>query len=141
MKEIIIYECEACGKRFDTKEECEACEASHGAFVKANQMLRDGKTLEEINEECKIWDEVPEEIKDLTILKAYVRYGKDRSGAGRIIVSIGEDGRVQTAKVKKEIKGTNSTSIKNFAETYRYNDEESEYMAYLYSKYGKDLFN
>lgn len=140
MKEITLWECEYCGKRFESKEECVNCETSHGNLLKANNMLRDGKSLYEINEVCGVWDSLPDEIADLTITKAYSKNNiKIRNGAGRVVVAINEDRKLVTSKVGKTLHGTNSYTIEDFANSLKHNPEESEYMEFLYSKYGKEM--
>lgn len=66
MKEVTRYECELCGDLFRTSEECEEHEHRHAAISKANELLKEGKTLQEINDITRIWTYgVPAHLKDV----------------------------------------------------------------------------
>ena len=41
-------------------------EESHRKSEKANEMLSGGKTLEKINNECHLWSEIPDYLKNVT---------------------------------------------------------------------------
>lgn len=66
MKKITMYECEYCGEKFLSEEYCLKHEEKESSNVKANKMLHEGRTLKEINEECKIWNELPEYLEEVT---------------------------------------------------------------------------
>lgn len=65
MEKVIKYRCSECGELFDIPGNALACEARHKRIEKANEMLDEGYTLKQINEECKIWDFVPEHLEDV----------------------------------------------------------------------------
>lgn len=52
MEKVIRYMCDYCGELFSSEEWCLEHEESHRKSKKANEMLDEGKTLEEINNEC-----------------------------------------------------------------------------------------
>lgn len=66
MEKVIKYKCSGCGDLFDTPEMALAHEARHKRCEKANEMLDKGCTLKQINEECEIWDSVPEHLENVT---------------------------------------------------------------------------
>lgn len=66
MEKVIRYICDYCGELFSSEEWCFEHEESHRKSEKANQMLDAGKTLEEINNECHLWSEVPKYLKNVT---------------------------------------------------------------------------
>ena len=66
MEKVIRYMCDYCGELFGSEELCLEHEESHRKSEKANEMLSDGKTLEEINNECHFWSEVPDYLKNVT---------------------------------------------------------------------------
>ena len=66
MEKVIRYKCDYCGELFDLEEWCLKHEESHKKSKKANEMLNAGKTLEEINNECHFWSEVPDYLKNVT---------------------------------------------------------------------------
>lgn len=66
MEKVIKYKCDYCGELFSSEEWCLKHEESHKESEKANEMLDAGKTLEEINNECHLWYEVPEYLKNVT---------------------------------------------------------------------------
>lgn len=55
MEVVTRYRCEYCGELFYSEEECLRHEERHRKINKANEMLNDGFTLKEINDECEIW--------------------------------------------------------------------------------------
>lgn len=63
---VVMYKCRYCGKLFDSKDICNTHEKRHEDINKANEMLRNGCTLEEINKVCNIWYDVPEHLKNVT---------------------------------------------------------------------------
>lgn len=65
MEKVIRYKCDYCGELFISEEWCLEHEESHRKSYKANEMLGEGKTLEEINTECHLWSEVPEYLKNV----------------------------------------------------------------------------
>lgn len=66
MQKVIQYKCDYCGKCFDSFEQCSFHEHKHRNTIKANRMLKADCTLSEINEECNIWNELPEYLKNVT---------------------------------------------------------------------------
>lgn len=66
MEKVIRYKCEKCGKLFENEEECIQHEDRHLRAEKANEMLEAGHTLKEIQDECSIWDSVPEYLENVT---------------------------------------------------------------------------
>lgn len=66
MEKITVYKCDYCGKLIDTQEECAKHEQRHRNVEGANEMLRSGATLEEINQRYGIWYSVPEHLKNVT---------------------------------------------------------------------------
>lgn len=66
MEKVIRYKCEKCGKLFENEEECIQHEDRHLRVGKANEMLEAGHTLKEIQDECSIWDAVPEYLENVT---------------------------------------------------------------------------
>ena len=65
MKEVIKYQCSECGELFDTPEMALAHEIRHERIEKANEMLNEGCTLKQINDECEIWAYVPEHLENI----------------------------------------------------------------------------
>ena len=66
MEKVIRYMCDYCGELFSLEEWCLEHEESHRKSEKANEMLSGGKTLEEINNECHLWSEIPDYLKNVT---------------------------------------------------------------------------
>ena len=66
MEKVTKYRCDGCGKLFNTPEQCLAHEIRHEKIQKANKMLEEGYTLKEIQDECDIWESMPEHLKDVT---------------------------------------------------------------------------
>lgn len=65
MEKVIKYKCYECGELFDIPENALACEVRHKRIEKANDMLDEGHTLKQINDECEIWSSVPEHLKNV----------------------------------------------------------------------------
>lgn len=59
MKQIIKYKCDHCGDLFDSADYCLEHEDRHKRIEKANEMLQNGHTLKQIQDECEIWDDLP----------------------------------------------------------------------------------
>lgn len=72
MEKVIRYKCKYCGDLFYTEEECAKHEQRHLDIEEANQMLRDGATLQEINDICHIWYRVPEYMKMITTDNCFI---------------------------------------------------------------------
>ena len=72
MKKVIKYKCDHCGELFDSEKRCLEHEERHERVWKANTMLKEGKTLKEIQVECNIWDNVPEYLEDVTTNNCFV---------------------------------------------------------------------
>lgn len=65
LEKVIKYRCSECGELFDTPEKALAHEIRHERIEKANEMLNEGYTLKQINDECEIWRSVPEHLKNV----------------------------------------------------------------------------
>lgn len=65
MEKVIKYRCSECGELFDIPEKALAHEIRHERIEKANDMLDEGYTLKQINDECEIWGSVPEHLKNV----------------------------------------------------------------------------
>ena len=65
MEKVIKYKCDECGELFDTPEMALAHEIRHERIEKANEMLNEGCTLKQINDECEIWAYVPEHLENI----------------------------------------------------------------------------
>lgn len=66
MKQVIKYQCDHCGDLFNTMEMCIEHEDRHDRINRANQMLKDGHTLIDIQYECNIWYSVPQYLMNVT---------------------------------------------------------------------------
>ena len=96
MKQVIKYRCDHCGDLFDSEEMCLKHEDRHERIYKANQMLRDGHTLKEIQDECGIWYKVPEYLENITTDNCFVvSYWQCCDKPAYQITSICMDGRVR----------------------------------------------
>lgn len=65
IEKIIKYRCLKCGEFFNVEEECINHIDRHERINKANRMLDNRHTLQEIQNECNIWDSVPEHLQDV----------------------------------------------------------------------------
>ena len=72
MKEVTKYKCDYCGDLFDSETECIQHEKRHKMIDKANQMLKNGHTLKEIQDECNIWYKVPEHLENVTTDNCFI---------------------------------------------------------------------
>jgi hypothetical protein len=66
---VTKYRCEHCGDLLNSEEKCLEHEARHLMIYKANELLEEGKTLKEINDETLIWsdwDKVPQHLENVT---------------------------------------------------------------------------
>ena len=71
-------------------------EESHRKSEKANEMLSGGKTLKEINNECHLWSEVPDYLKNVTKDNCFVvSYWQCCDKPAYRIVSITHKGRLE----------------------------------------------
>ncbi len=96
MEKVIRYKCNYCGELFYTEEECLKHEQRHLDIEKANQMLEDGATLQEINDVCHIWHKVPEHLKEVTTDNCFViSYWQCCDKPAYKITSIYMDGRLR----------------------------------------------
>ena len=66
MKKVTVYKCDYCGKKFESESMCLEHENRHVRADKANEMLKSGCTLKEIQEECNIWHKLPEYLENVT---------------------------------------------------------------------------
>ncbi len=64
MRKVIRYKCSDCGVLFDSEESYLKHEDRHKRINKANEMLNNGHTLQEIQDTCNIWDSIPEHLKN-----------------------------------------------------------------------------
>lgn len=96
MEKVIRYKCDYCGKLFSSEEWCLEHEESHKKSEKANGMLDAGKTLEEINNECRLWLEVPKYLKNVTKDNCFaISHWQCCDKPAYRIVSIVYDGRLR----------------------------------------------
>lgn len=96
MEKVTRYKCDYCGKLFSSEEWCLEHEESHKKSEKANEMLDAGKTLEEINNECHLWLEVPEYLKNVTKDNCFaISYWQCCDKPAYRIVSITNKGRLR----------------------------------------------
>lgn len=65
VEKVIKYKCSDCGELFDSEERCLEHEDRHERINKANGMLNDGHTLQEIQDACDIWYSIPEHLKNV----------------------------------------------------------------------------
>ena len=66
MQIVTKYKCDHCGELLNSEKECIKHEDKHLKVNKANEMLQNGFTLQEINNETNIWRKVPEHLKNVT---------------------------------------------------------------------------
>ena len=96
MEKVTRYKCDYCGKLFSSEEWCLEHEESHKKSEKANEMLDAGKTLEEINNKCHLWSEVPEYLKNVTKDNCFtISHWQCCDKPAYRIVSIVYDGRLR----------------------------------------------
>lgn len=96
MEKVIRYKCDYCGELFSLEEWCLKHEESHRKSEKANEMLNGGKTLEEINNECHFWSEVPDYLKNVTKDNCFViSHWQCCDKSAYRIVSITRQGRLR----------------------------------------------
>lgn len=65
IEKVIRYKCSDCGDLFYAEEECLEHEDRHKRINAANEMLKTGCTLQEIQDMCHIWHSIPEHLKDV----------------------------------------------------------------------------
>lgn len=95
LEKIIKYKCSECGELFDTEEMALEHEERHKNIDKANEMLIDGYTLKQINDECKIWDCVPVYLENVNKDNCFtIRHWQCCEKPAYQIVHIFFDGRV-----------------------------------------------
>lgn len=61
-----MYICEVCGRAFDHESGALDCEKIHKLEEQATNLLKDGKTLEEINEICNFKWKLRDDLKQVT---------------------------------------------------------------------------
>lgn len=67
MYKKVKYVCEYCGDDFDNEESCLRHEEKEKARLQVNKMLKEGKSLGEIQEISKFWrNGIPEYLKNVT---------------------------------------------------------------------------
>ena len=66
MQAVTKYRCGHCGELLNSEEICIEHEDKHLRVNKANEMLQNGFTLQEINNETNIWRKIPEHLKNVT---------------------------------------------------------------------------
>lgn len=95
MEKVIKYRCSECRELFDTPEDALACETRHKRIERANEMLDEGYTLKQINDECEIWDSVPEHLENVNTDNCFkISYWQGCDKAAYRIIHIFFDGRV-----------------------------------------------
>lgn len=95
MEKVIKYRCSECGKLFDTPDDAFDCESRHKRIERANEMLRKGYTLKQINDECEIWDSIPEYLENVNKDNCFkISYWQYCDKPAYQIVNIYFDGRV-----------------------------------------------
>ena len=65
MKKVTKYECSECKALFNTEQECLEHENRHERIKEANAMLEKGYKLQDIQEKCNVWTELPKYLKDV----------------------------------------------------------------------------
>ncbi len=96
MKKIVKYRCDYCGDLFDSEEYCLEHEDRHIRIDRANQMLKNGHTLKEIQAECKIWYDLPNYLESVNQDNCFtVSYWQCCSKPAYRITYIDIDGRVR----------------------------------------------
>lgn len=65
MEKVIKYRCDWCGKLLDSEEGCLSHENLHERIEEANKMLREGYTLQSINEKCNVWKSIPKHLENV----------------------------------------------------------------------------
>lgn len=77
MEKITVYKCDICGEIFSNEDVCLSHEDRERRIIRANEMLiNEGKTLKEINDECKIWYD-RDDFEELYIPKYLENVTKD----------------------------------------------------------------
>lgn len=66
MRKETRYICDECNAIFINENDCLEHEKRHKRIDKANEMLDKGYTLKEIQDECNIWESIPEYLSDAT---------------------------------------------------------------------------
>lgn len=67
LEKVVKYRCSECGKLFDVPSYALEHEARHEKIHRANEMLKDGHTLQEIADKCEIFfDKIPEYLQNVT---------------------------------------------------------------------------
>lgn len=95
MKTVTRYKCDYCGELFSSENMCLEHEDRHVRVDKANEMLKNGCTLKEIQDECNIWYELPDYLKDVTKDNCFkISYWQCCDKPAYHIICIGLDGRV-----------------------------------------------
>lgn len=82
MEKVIKYRCLECGELFDTPEKALAHEIRHERIKKANEMLNEGYTLKQINDECEIWYFVPKHLENVNRIIA------SKSIIGNVVINL-----------------------------------------------------
>lgn len=96
MEKVIKYKCDECGGLFDTPEMALAHEIRHERIEKANEMLNEGCTLKQINDECEIWAYVPKHLENINKDNCFViSYLQCCDKPAYRIVSITHKGRLR----------------------------------------------
>lgn len=95
MKTVTKYECDYCGELFSSESVCVEHEDRHARVDKANEMLKNGCTLKEIQEECNIWHKLPDYLEDVTKDNCFkISYWQCCDKPAYQIIYIATDGRV-----------------------------------------------
>lgn len=96
MKKVIRYKCDHCGDLFDSEEYCLEHENRHKRIDKANQMLQNGQTLKQIQDECQIWYDLPDYLESVNQDNCFiVSHWQCCSKPAYQIIYIDIDGRIK----------------------------------------------
>lgn len=97
MTEVTKYMCDTCGELFSDSQDCIKHEQRHRDIKEANEMLKAGKTIADIQAACNIWPNgIPKHTEKITKDSCFVikHWECCRKPAYRI-VAIHFDGRLQ----------------------------------------------
>ena len=96
MKQVIKYQCEYCGELFNTEASCFEHEDKHEKINRANQMLKNGCSIKEIQNKCNIWYSIPEHLESVNTYNCFVvSHWQCCNKPAYRIVNINIDGSVQ----------------------------------------------
>lgn len=70
-EKIEVWRCEKCGEKFSSEQRCITHEKKEDDVEQANEMLRNGATLKEINDKFNFW-ELPEYLENVTTNHCFI---------------------------------------------------------------------